>query len=103
MCGYFCIGFIDLTLKGTNLLDYTNLVVYNLEVSAYFTNSGILSPKNQTRKIVKIHEDFELYKVFLYNVLCQTVLIFPIYMLFTKIIKTFWSRDVTSIQGFSTF
>ena len=24
-CGYFCIGFIDLMLKGKNLLDYTNL------------------------------------------------------------------------------
>ena len=25
MCGYFCIGFIDFTLKGKNLLEYTNL------------------------------------------------------------------------------
>ena len=25
MCGYFCIGFIDLMLKGKSLLDYTNL------------------------------------------------------------------------------
>ena len=25
MCGYFCIGFIDLMLKGKRLLDYTNL------------------------------------------------------------------------------
>ena len=25
MCGYFCIGFIDFTLKGKSLLDYTNL------------------------------------------------------------------------------
>ena len=24
MCGYFCIGFIDLMLKGKSLLDYTN-------------------------------------------------------------------------------
>ena len=24
-CGYFCTGFIDFTLKGKNLLDYTNL------------------------------------------------------------------------------
>ena len=23
MCGYFCIGFIDFTLKGKNWLDYT--------------------------------------------------------------------------------
>ena len=25
MFGYFCIGFIDFTLKGNSLLDYTNL------------------------------------------------------------------------------
>ena len=25
MRGYFCIGFIDFTLKGKSLLDYTNL------------------------------------------------------------------------------
>ena len=25
MCGYFCIGFIDLLLKHKSLLDYTNL------------------------------------------------------------------------------
>ena len=25
MCGYFCIRFIDLMLKGKGLLDYTNL------------------------------------------------------------------------------
>ena len=25
MCGYFCIGFIDLMLKGKRLLEYTNL------------------------------------------------------------------------------
>ena len=30
---------------------------------------------------------------------CQIVLIFPIYTLFTKTIKTFWSKDITSIWG----
>ena len=25
MCGYFCIGFIDFTLKGKSLLEYTYL------------------------------------------------------------------------------
>ena len=25
MCGYFCIGFIDVMLKGKSLLEYTNL------------------------------------------------------------------------------
>ena len=26
MCGYFCIGFIDFTLVGKKLTDYTNLL-----------------------------------------------------------------------------
>ena len=38
----------------------------------------ILSSKNQTRKIVLIHKKIELYQVFMYNFLCQTVLIFSI-------------------------
>ena len=29
MCEYFCIGFIDLILKGKSLLDYTNLFFTN--------------------------------------------------------------------------
>ena len=29
MCGYFCIGFIDLMLKGKSLLDYTNSFCLN--------------------------------------------------------------------------
>ena len=29
MCGYLCIGFIDLMLKGNNLTDFTNLFSSN--------------------------------------------------------------------------
>ena len=29
MCGYFCIGFIDLMLKGKRILEYTNLFSSN--------------------------------------------------------------------------
>ena len=29
MCGYFCIGFIDLMLKGKSLQEYTNLISLN--------------------------------------------------------------------------
>ena len=29
MCGYFCIGFIDFTLKSKSLLDYNNLFYPN--------------------------------------------------------------------------
>ena len=56
-------------------------------------------PENQTRKI---HKVFELYQIFMYNFLCQTVLIFLTY-LFTKRIDTFWSGGISSIRGISTF
>ena len=29
MCGYFCIGFIDVMLKGNNLTDFTNIFSLN--------------------------------------------------------------------------
>ena len=65
--------------------------------------SDILDSKNQTKKIAKTHKDFELYQIFMYNFQCQTVLIFPIYILFIKIIEAFWSRDVTSTRGIRKF
>ena len=34
MCGYFCIGFIDVMLKGQSLLYYTNLFSPNLYSSS---------------------------------------------------------------------
>ena len=42
-----------------------------------------LGLKNHARKISDIHKNFELYQVFMYNFLCQTVLTFPFYILFT--------------------
>ena len=33
----------------------------------------------------------------MHNFLCQNVLIFPMYILITKGIETFWSREVTKI------
>ena len=33
----------------------------------------------------------------MYNFMCQNALILRKYILFTKIIETFWSRDVTDI------
>ena len=39
----------------------------------------------------------------MYIFLYQTILIFPIYILFTKIIETFWSRNVTDIWALAHF
>ena len=45
---------------------------------------GQFELKNQTSKIVKINKDFERYQVFMYNFLCQNVLIFLIYIIHKK-------------------
>ena len=68
-------------------------VVYNIGALRNFGS------KNQTRKNDKIHKEFELYQLFMYNFLCQTVLIFPIYTLFRKRMEKFWSRGISSIRG----
>ena len=58
-------------------------VVHKLRVLAHFALWSIFGPgpKNQTRKIDKIHKDFELYQAFM----CQTVLKFSnIYIIYKK-------------------
>ena len=59
--------------------------------------------KNKTRKIVNIQENFEPQQVFMYNFLSQNILVFQIYILFTKIIETMWSGDISSMQGIRNF
>ena len=41
------------------------------------------SPGKNKRKISNIYKDFELYQVFMYNILCENVPIFPLYILLT--------------------
>ena len=48
--------------------------MYNLRVPGHFW------PKISNDKIITSQKDFELYQVFMYNFLCQTLLIFPIYI-----------------------
>ena len=50
------------------------LVIYDWWVLGHF------KPKNHTRKIDKIHKDFELYQVFIHNLRSQNV---PIPQLYT--------------------
>ena len=45
---------------------------------------NILDPKNCTRKIDKIHKDFEQYQVFMHNFLYQNIWIFPLYIIYKK-------------------
>ena len=54
----------------------------------------ILDPKNDTKKMDKIHKNLGLYQVFMHNSLCQNVPIFPLYILLTRRIDTFWSMDI---------
>ena len=53
-----------------------------------------LGPKNLTNIL-----NYKLYQDFMYNFMCEIVLIFPIYVLFTKWIDTFWYRDITIFWG----
>ena len=46
---------------------------------------------------------FELYQVFMHNLLCQNIRIFRDYILLTKKIGTFWSGSISSIRSISTF
>ena len=59
--------------------------------------------KNQAKKVVNIPKDFELYQVIKNNFLCQNVLKFSIYILFTKRIETLWSRNISSKRDIRTF
>ena len=71
---------------------------------------NILSAKNHTKTIDKIHKDFELHQVFMHNFLCQNVWILPLYIAYKKNqhilvqhinrfwsggIETFWAQKVT--------
>ena len=86
------------------------VVVYKLGVLAHPPPPGLIldlrvlahfGSKKSYKKMDKTDKDFQLYQVFVYNFLSQNMLIFPRYILFTKTIETFWSRDVTSIRGIS--
>lgn len=53
---------------------------------------NILGSKTHTRKVDKIKKGFELYQVFTYKFVYKNIWIFPLYILLTKRINTFWSR-----------
>ena len=65
-------------------------VVYNVRVLAHFATWDIFAlwgistfwVQKITRKIVKINENLGLFEVFMYNFLYQSVLIFPILIIF---------------------
>ena len=62
------------------------MIHFGLEVSAVY---GVLEHFGSKES----GKDFELYQAFMCNFLCETVLIFLIYIyiLFTRRIDTFWS------------
>ena len=82
----------DATLLHVRTNDYTK--GSNIQLGGV---SRFWVQKIRQEKLLKFTKIFALYQVFMYNFLCQTVLIFLIYILVTKIIKTFWSRYVTDI------
>ena len=59
MCGYFFIGFIDLMLKGKNLLDYTNLSSSNVyekndKIILKYLNIKIFSATKKMKKYIAL-------------------------------------------------
>ena len=48
------------------------------------------------QKIDKIHKDFGLYAVMMYNFVSQSIQIFAIYIFLTRRINTFWSKVLIS-------
>ena len=60
---------------------------------------NILAPKNHTKKMDKIHEDFELYQAIMSNFLYQTVPISPIYKSLTKRLDPFWSGPIETFRS----
>ena len=88
----------DATLLHVRTNDYTK--GSNIQLGSI---SRFWVQKIRQEKLLKFTKIFALYQVFMYNFLCQTVPIFLIYILVTKIIKKFWSRDVTDIWAFAHF
>ena len=75
------------------------VVVYNLGVLAYFGPWGILGKKN-CHNSYKFWTPSSLY-VYIFVPNCSNI---PnIYVLFTKIVERFWSRDVTDIWVLANF
>ena len=98
----FCFGFVI-------FYNHSSIQVEGIRkfcLLGYFLTWGyldFLGPKNQTRKINEVHKAFELYQVFICNFLWQTVLIFPIYILFTKRIENFWFGDINNARDIRTY
>ena len=82
MCGYFCIGFIDFTLKIKKLLEHTNLLYPNDYENNFKNNIKIfsISKKMKTlycvicgkyRKFVKPKISYFLEKTLVLSIVCN--------------------------------
>ena len=85
----------DATLLHVRTNDYTK--GSNIQLGGI---SRFWVQKIRQEKLLKFTKIFALYQVFMYNFLCQTLLIFLIYILVTKIVKTF-GLEMSLIYGHS--
>ena len=67
MCGYFCIGFIDVTSKSKSLLDYGNLFFAN----DYEKNDKIFVICGKYRKYEKPNIPYLLGKTLVLAIICS--------------------------------
>ena len=96
----FFYGLNSVVYKWGALKHFAPWDIFSFDIWRYWKNLG---SKNQTDKISKIHKDFKLYQVFMYNFLWQTVLIFLMYILFTKRTEAFWFRNISNTQDIRTY
>ena len=88
-------GFLRIILGGIHL---GGIRTFLPPSPGIFLDLGVLEHfrlKNQTRKIGKVHEDFELHQVFLW----QTVLIFAIYISYSQKELKHFSLEILVIHG----
>ena len=85
----------DFSYKNTCIYCSLKSLFFNDFSSIWFGGMEHFWPKNHRRKIEKIHKDFELYQVFIYNFLSQNILILPNHIL-TKRTKSIFIISTTS-------
>ena len=94
LVGWFVMQMIWLFSTWYGVQQYIALGYWDI-LHSMSNNIGVLQhlgSKKQTRKTYKIRIGFEIYQVSMYTFLCQTVLIFPIYVPFSKWIEIFWFK-----------
>ena len=79
--------------------------IYEMFVSKYRDKRSSIQYRGIKTFGAQKYQTRKLCQVFMYNSMCLAILIFPIYVLLTKIIDIFWSKCISTFWslGISTF